>query len=205
MGCRSPALADFDYGDDDGFRAALRELGCAYAVAVDPARRPGWKRDPSLPGDAGRQALRPCLRHAPGRRSPFLYPQAAYRSIIFREGTKLPLRVVSPGWHSGPLTATPSASTGANEPGNGCPSSGPRRQQLLSSIGSLWPEPDLGIDQPAPRLREMALLAKCRLQVEQDLPGTQRRAGTGPLRRAALERVASPRHPCLDGPSVPGS
>ena len=91
---RAPVLADGDYGDDFAWRAALRQRGVAYGVAVEP-RANAWTEAPSgsPPPAAGRpppqdllavpQSLAKIARALPAR---------AWRQITWRQGTRGPMQ-----------------------------------------------------------------------------------------------------------------
>lgn len=97
---RLPVVADSAYGNDFDFRAALRERGLQYAVAVEPSIKV-WTTDPALVPLAankrrGRPREYPALKDLPEAKTltevAKELPKAAWRNITWRQGTKGPLR-----------------------------------------------------------------------------------------------------------------
>jgi SRSO17 transposase len=97
---RLPVVADSAYGNDFDFRAALRERGLQYAVAVEPGTKV-WTTDPdlvSLAANKGRGRPReyPALEDLPQAKTltevAKELPKAAWRHITWRQGAKGPLR-----------------------------------------------------------------------------------------------------------------
>jgi SRSO17 transposase len=97
---RLPVVADSAYGNDFDFRAALRERGLQYAVAVEPSIKV-WTTDPDLVPLAankptGRPREYPALKDLPEARTlaevAKELPKKAWRSITWRQGTKGPMR-----------------------------------------------------------------------------------------------------------------
>ena len=90
----APVLADSDYGDDYAWRAALRQRGVGYCVAVEP-RAKAWTRAPvgSPPPAAGRPAPKDPLP-APQRLDQLAreLPKGAWRTLAWREGTRGPMQ-----------------------------------------------------------------------------------------------------------------
>lgn len=90
----APVLADSDYGDDYGWRTALRQRGVGYCVAVEP-RAKAWTGAPvgSPPPAAGRPAPKNPLP-APQRLDQIAreLPRAAWRTLAWREGTRGPMQ-----------------------------------------------------------------------------------------------------------------
>lgn len=90
----APVLADSDYGDDYSWRAALRQRGVAYCVAVEP-RAKAWTAAPvgSPPPAAGRPAPKDPLP-APKRLDQIAreLPPQAWRTLTWREGTRGAMR-----------------------------------------------------------------------------------------------------------------
>ena len=86
----APVLADSDYGDDHAWRAALRQRGVGYCVAVEPKAR-AWTSAPvgSPPPAAGRPLPKDPLP-APQRLDQIAreLPARAWRKITWREGTR---------------------------------------------------------------------------------------------------------------------
>ena len=86
----APVLADSDYGDDYGWRAALRQRGVGYCVAVEPKAK-AWTSAPvgSPPPAAGRPAPKDLLP-ASQRLDQIAraLPRAAWRNVRWREGTR---------------------------------------------------------------------------------------------------------------------
>lgn len=166
---KAPVLADSDYGDDYGFRAALRELGCAYAVAVEPRAKAWVEAPPALAPGERRNTSTPVLP-APRTLEEIArsLPASSYRTLSFREGTKGPLRgrfgrVAL--WAAHGYTQGQHRGQRARE---WLLVEWPREAESPLKYWLLWLEPELGANHPAPRLREMVLLAKRRFQVEQD-------------------------------------
>jgi SRSO17 transposase len=166
---KAPVLADSDYGDDYGFRAALRQMGCAYAVAVEPRAKAWQEAPPPLAPGERRRADAPALA-APRTLEEIArsLPAVSYRSLTFREGTKGPLRgrfARVALWAAHGYTQGQHRQERARE---WLLVEWPREEEAPLKYWLLWLEPELGANHPAPRLREMALLAKRRFQVEQD-------------------------------------
>ena len=95
-------------------------------------------------------------------------PAGSYRSITFREGTKGTLRgrfARVALWAAHGYTQRQHRGERARER---LLIEWPKEAAAPLKYWLLWLEPTLGIDHPAPKLREMALLAKRRFQVEQD-------------------------------------
>jgi len=96
---RLPVVADSAYGNDFDFRAALRERGLQYAVAVEPSTKV-WTTDPALvpvpANKQGRPREYPALKDLPAAKTltevAAKLPKAAWRNITWRQGTKGPLR-----------------------------------------------------------------------------------------------------------------
>jgi len=96
---RLPVVADSFYGDDFGFRQALRERGLSYAVQVEP-RTVVWTEDPNQPLPPPKRAGRPrkyppleALPHPQDLRSlAEQLPASAWRSVTWRQGSKGPQR-----------------------------------------------------------------------------------------------------------------
>lgn len=96
---RLPVVADSAYGNDFDFRAALRERGLQYAVAVEPSTKV-WTTDPALvpvpANKQGRPRKYPALKDLPAAKTltevATELPKAAWRNITWRQGTKGPLR-----------------------------------------------------------------------------------------------------------------
>jgi SRSO17 transposase len=95
-----PVVADWAYGNDFDFRAALRERGLQYAVAVEPSIKV-WTTDPDLVPLAadkptGRPREYPALRDLPEAKTlaevAKELPKKAWRNITWRQGTKGPMR-----------------------------------------------------------------------------------------------------------------
>jgi len=165
----APVLADSDYGDDYSFRVALRELGCAYAVAVEPRAKAWVEAPPALAPGERRKAGTPALAAARTleeiARS---LPAGSYRTLTFREGTKGALRgrfARVALWAAHGYTQRQHRGQRARE---WLLVEWPRGAEAPLKYWLLWLEPKLGADHPAPKLRELALLAKRRFQVEQD-------------------------------------
>jgi SRSO17 transposase len=95
-----PVVADSAYGNDYDFRAALRERGLQYAVAVEPSVK-AWTSDPAQTPVAaskptGRPRQYPALKDLPEARTLAEIaqdlPKQAWRNITWRQGTKGPMR-----------------------------------------------------------------------------------------------------------------
>jgi SRSO17 transposase len=95
-----PVVADSAYGNDYAFRAALRERGLQYAVAVEPSVKV-WTSDPAqVPVVAnksvGRPRQYPALKDLPAAKTLAEVvrelPKQAWHNIIWRQGTKGPMR-----------------------------------------------------------------------------------------------------------------
>jgi SRSO17 transposase len=94
-----PVVADSAYGNDFSFRAALRERGLDYAVAVEPTTKV-WREDPNaIPVPASKSTGRP-RRFAPSsafaepedlRAIALALPASAWQSVTWRAGTKGPM------------------------------------------------------------------------------------------------------------------
>jgi SRSO17 transposase len=166
---KAPILADSDYGDDYGFRAALRQMGCAYAVAVEPRAKAWVEAPPELAPGERRRAGTPMLPlPRPLEEIARSLPAGSYRMLTFREGTKGPLRgrfARVALWAAHGYTQGQHRSERARE---WLLVEWPREAEAPLKYWLLWLEPQLGAHHAAPRLREMALLAKRRFQVEQD-------------------------------------
>ena len=133
----------------------------------DPARRAqahvplalGERRrasTPTLPAPQTLEEIARCL------------PASACRTLSFREGTKGPLRgrfARVALWAAHGHTQGQHRQERARE---WLLVEWPKEAEAPLKYWLLWLEPQLGADHPAPRLREMALLAKRRYQVEQD-------------------------------------
>jgi len=96
---RLPVVADSAYGNDFDFRAALRERGLHYAVAVEPATK-AWTEDPAhIPVAAskplGRPRRYPALKDMPEAKTLLAIasalPKKAWHNITWRTGTKGPM------------------------------------------------------------------------------------------------------------------
>ena len=165
----APVLADSAYGDDYGFRAGLREPGCAYCVAVDPCAK-AWQEAPP--------ELAPGARRKPGQEElpvPLTLeqiamglPRGAYHSLTLRPGTKAVLEgrfACVPVWAAHGHTQRRHRGQRACEwllmewP-KGEPT--PFKYWLASLASEQDPAPE------APGLKDLVLLAKGRFQVEQD-------------------------------------
>jgi SRSO17 transposase len=94
-----PVVADSAYGNDFDFRAALRERGLHYAVAVEPNLKV-WTSDPAqVPLAAskptGRPRQYPALKDLPEAKTLTEVakdlPKQAWRQITWRQGTKGPM------------------------------------------------------------------------------------------------------------------
>lgn len=166
---KAPVLADSDYGDDYGFRAELRKLGCAYAVAVEP-RAKAWVEAPPVLAPGERRRVDALTLPAPRTFEEIArsLPADAYRTFSFREGTKGPLR----GRFGRVALWAAHGHTQGQHRGERAREwllvEWPREARAPLKYWLLWLEPTLGMGHPAPKLREMALLAKRRFQVEQD-------------------------------------
>jgi SRSO17 transposase len=95
-----PVVADSAYGNDYDFRAALRERGLQYAVAVEPSVKV-WTSDPAqVPvlanKSVGRPRQYPALKDLPEAKTLAEVardlPKQAWRMITWRQGTKGPMR-----------------------------------------------------------------------------------------------------------------
>jgi SRSO17 transposase len=94
-----PVVADSAYGNDFAFRAALRERGLGYAVAVEPSTKV-WQQDPNaIPVPASKAIGRP-RRFAPVSAFPepedlrtlaLALPAHAWQSVTWRAGSKGPM------------------------------------------------------------------------------------------------------------------
>ena len=93
---RLPVVADSAYGNDFDFRAALRERGLAYGVAVEPNLKV-WLEDPNnikLPARkrTGRPRQFPRLSDLPAALDLLTaaqqLPAYAWRTVIWRQGSK---------------------------------------------------------------------------------------------------------------------
>jgi SRSO17 transposase len=97
---RLPVVADSAYGNDFSFRAALRQRGLHYAVAVEPATKV-WTSDPNqIPVPAGKPGGRPRI-YVPPEAMPEpqtlvelarSLPTTAWQTVTWRAGTKGPQR-----------------------------------------------------------------------------------------------------------------
>jgi SRSO17 transposase len=97
---RLPVVADSAYGNDFSFRAALRQRGLHYAVAVEPATKV-WTVDPNqIPVPAGKPGGRP-RKYVPPEALPEpqtlvelarSLPTTAWQMVTWRAGTKGPQR-----------------------------------------------------------------------------------------------------------------
>ena len=95
---RLPVVADSAYGNDFGFRQALRQRGLPYAVAVEPTTKV-WTADPNqIPVPAGKPGGRP-RKFVPPAALPEpqtlaelarSLPPAAWQTVTWRTGTKGP-------------------------------------------------------------------------------------------------------------------
>lgn len=94
-----PVVADSAYGNDFEFRAALRERGLHYAVAVEPSTKV-WLSDPSQTPIAasksrGRPREYPALKDLPSTKTLLSVAKdlsrKAWRSLTWRTGTKRPM------------------------------------------------------------------------------------------------------------------
>lgn len=97
---RLPVVTDSAYGNDFGFRAALRERGMPYAVAVEPSTK-AWTSDPAaVPAPPrkplGRPQKHPALKDLPEPQTlaeiARACPAEAWRTVTWRQGTKGPMR-----------------------------------------------------------------------------------------------------------------
>lgn len=96
---RLPIVADSAYGNDCAWRAALRERGLEYAVAVEPSTKV-WTSDPNLvelppPKSRGRprqhpprESLPPAKELAEVARE---LPASAWHQLTWRQGSKGPM------------------------------------------------------------------------------------------------------------------
>ena len=96
---RLPVVADSAYGNDCAWRAALRERGLEYAVAVEPSTKV-WTSDPNLvelppPKGRGRPRQRPARASLPAARDlgqvARALPAATWRTLTWRHGSKGPM------------------------------------------------------------------------------------------------------------------
>jgi SRSO17 transposase len=96
---RLPVVADSAYGNDFAFRAALRERGLQYAVAVEPSTKV-WMSDPNevaLPPP--KPTGRPRHRRVPESLPPAKdlgqvareLPASAWRKVLWRQGSQGPM------------------------------------------------------------------------------------------------------------------
>ena len=110
---KAPVLADSDYGDDYSWRAALRQKGVGYGVAVEPPRQGvdarAGRLAPAPPPVGPRPGTR-CLSPSAWTRSPASCPRGPGASSPGGRARADPCRGVLHGWRSGRATATPSAS-----------------------------------------------------------------------------------------------
>jgi SRSO17 transposase len=92
---RLPVLADSFYGNDFGFRQALRERGLSYAVQVEPTTVV-WTEDPNRPLPAPKQKGRP-RKYPPLEALPRpqdlhtlagQLPPSAWRTVAWRQGSR---------------------------------------------------------------------------------------------------------------------
>ncbi|MBI2150833.1 MAG: IS701 family transposase [Acidobacteria bacterium] len=92
---RLPVVADSFYGNDFGFRQALRERGLPYAVQVEPTTVI-WNEDPHRPLPAPKQKGRP-RKYPPLEALPQpqdlralaeQLPRSAWRTVAWRQGTR---------------------------------------------------------------------------------------------------------------------
>ena len=94
---RLPVVADSFYGDDFGFRQALRERGLSYAVQVEP-RTVVWTEDPNQPlpppKRGGRPRKYPPLEALPQPQNLRMLaeqlPASAWRIVTWRQGSRGP-------------------------------------------------------------------------------------------------------------------
>ena len=95
---RLPVVADSAYGNDFGFRQALRQRGLPYAVAVEPTTKV-WTADPnqipvpaSKPGGRPRKFVPPAALPEPPTLAELArsLPPAAWQTVTWRTGTKGP-------------------------------------------------------------------------------------------------------------------
>lgn len=96
---RLPVVADSAYGNDFSFRAALRQRGLQYAVAVEPSTKV-WLEEPRRAARRGpEKATRGRPRRAPPLAQDFpaplslaevatQLPRAAWKKVVWRQGTK---------------------------------------------------------------------------------------------------------------------
>lgn len=92
---RWPVVADSFYGNDFGFRQALRERGLSYAVQVEPSTVV-WTQDPNRPlpkpKKRGRPRRYPPLEALPRPQNlPAVaeqLPASAWRTVAWREGSR---------------------------------------------------------------------------------------------------------------------
>ena len=94
---RLPVVADSFYGDDFGFRQALRDRGLSYAVQVEP-RTVVWTEDPNLPLPPPKPRGRPRQYPPPEALPPpqnlrslaEQLPASAWRTVTWRQGSRGP-------------------------------------------------------------------------------------------------------------------
>lgn len=96
---RLPVVADSAYGNDFALRAALRERGLQYAVAVEPSTKV-WTSDPNLvelppPKPRGRPRQRPLPESLPPAKDLAQVaqdlPASAWHQVLWRHGSKGPM------------------------------------------------------------------------------------------------------------------
>jgi SRSO17 transposase len=163
-----PVVADSFYGNDFGFRQALRERHLRYAVQVEPSTVV-WTTDPNLPlpppKKTGRPRQYPPLQALPRpetlEKVASQLPAEAWRTVTWREGSQGAQRsrfALLPVW----------AAHGWREQAHP-----PRvREGLLIE----WPQEQerptkywmIQLGGPAPGLRQAVRVAKARWRVEQD-------------------------------------
>lgn len=97
---RLPVVADSAYGNDFAFRAALRERGLEYAVAVEPATKV-WTSAPQVvelppPKPRGRPRHRPLPESLPPAKDLAQVagelPASAWREVLWRHGSQGPMK-----------------------------------------------------------------------------------------------------------------
>ena len=86
----APVLADSDYGDDYSWRAALRERGVGYCVAVQPRAKAGTSAPVGSPPPAAGRPLPKDPLPASKRLDQIAreLPARAWRKLSWREGTR---------------------------------------------------------------------------------------------------------------------